>query len=154
MLRNIGQMGITVALEIRVEAENVCLFPYNLQFFASKVFDAGGRITEKTFSVHGSFFLGKSVKRIQKELSKQGYITHVEKSRHANSKAKRIIVENNSPVKNITVIQVSPGSRRHGDTAYVKVSTSDSGIMKIVSDATKYRTDGKEKAKIFFARRK
>ena len=130
------------------------LIPYNLQFFASKVFDAGGRITEKTFSVHGSFFLGKSVKRIQKELSKQGYITHVEKSRHANSKAKRIIVENNSLVKNITVIQVSPGSRRHGDTAYVKVSTSDSGIMKIVSDATKYRTDGKEKAKIFFARRK
>ena len=128
--------------------------PLDLQFFASKVFDVGGRVTEKSFSIHGSFFLGKSVIRIQKELNKQGYITYIEKSRHKNSKAKRIIVENNSPVKNITVVQVSPGSKRHGETAYVKVSTSNAGIMKIISDVTKYKTDGKEKAKLFFARRK
>lgn len=34
--------------------------PIDLQFFASKVFDAGGRVTEKSFSIHGSFFLSPS----------------------------------------------------------------------------------------------
>ncbi len=81
-------------------------------------------------------------------------MTHIEHSVHVNSKAKKIIIENRSKTKNITNVQVSPGSKRHGETPYVKVSTSDSGIYKIVSDKSKYKSDGKEKAKIFFARRK
>ncbi len=37
--------------------------------------------------------------------------------------------------------------------SYVKISTSDAGILKVVSDKSKYKSDGKEKAKIYFARR-
>lgn len=128
--------------------------PMNLQFFASKVFEPGGSISEKSFSEHGTFFLGKSVNKIQKALHQQGYKTHVERSRHAKSKAKRIIVDNSSKTKNIAIVQVSSSSKRHGDTPYVKVSTTNNGIFKIVSDKSKYKSDGNETAKIYFARRK
>jgi len=129
------------------------LLPINLQFFASKVFEKGGHISEESFSGYAEFFLGKSVKRIEKALNQQGYVTHIEHSVHVQSKAKKIIIENSSKTKNITNVQVSPGSKRHGETPYVKVSTSDSGKYKIVSDKSKYKSDGKEKAKVFFARR-
>ena len=56
--------------------------------------------------------------------------------------------------RNITVIQVSPKSKRHGDVPYVKVSTNDGGKYKVVSKKEGYKTDGKEKASIYFARRK
>ncbi len=51
-------------------------------------------------------------------------------------------------------MQISPGSKRHGETPYVKVSTTDSGKYKIVSNKDKYKSDGNEKAKVYFARRK
>lgn len=130
------------------------LLPMDLQFFASKVFEKGGHISEESFSGHGEYFLGKSVKRIEKALQQQGYVTHIERSVHIKSKAKKIIVENSSATKNIAVVQVSPESKRHGETPYVKVSTIDSGKYKIVSDKDKYKSDGNEKAKVYFARRK
>ena len=123
----------------------------NLQLFGHKVFESGGYLSEKSFS---EYFLGKSVGRIEKDMKKMGYKTHIERSTHVTSKAKKIVVDNTSKTKNISVVQVSPGSKRHGETAYVKVSTKDLGKFKIVSDKTKYKSDGKEKAKIFFARRK
>ena len=126
----------------------------NLQFFASKVFEKGGHISEKSFEEHREFFLGKNIKRLQKELCQQGYKTHIERSTHKTSKAKKIIVENGNKEKNISIVQVSPGSKRHGNVAYVKVSTTNAGIFKIISDESKYKSDGKEKAKIYFARRK
>ena len=129
------------------------LLPMNLQFFASKVFEKGGHISEESFSGHGEYFLGKSPKRIEKALQQQGYVTHIEKSKHVKSKAKKIIVENSSATKNIAVVQVSPGSKRHGETPYVKVSTTNSGKYKIVSNKDKYKSDGNEKAKVYFARR-
>ena len=88
--------------------------------------------------------------RIEKDMKKMGYKTHIERSTHVTSKEKKIVVDNTSKTKNISVVQVSPGSKRHGETAYVKVSTKDLGKFKIVSDKTKYKSDGKEKAKIFF----
>lgn len=130
------------------------LLKLDLQFFASKVFEEGGHVSEKSFSDHAEYFLGKSVKRIEKDMRQQGYKTHIERSTHKTSKAKRIIVDNSSKVKNVAVVQVSPGSKRHGETAYVKVSTTDTGKYKIVSDKSKYKSDGDEKAKILFARRK
>ncbi len=130
------------------------LLNMNLQFFASKAFEPGGHISEESFSKHGEYFLGKSPRRIEKALQQQGYLTHIEKSKHAKSKAKRIIVENPSVIKNITVVQVSPGSKRHGETPYVKVSTLNSGKYKIVSKKDRYRSDGHEKAKVYYARRK
>lgn len=125
----------------------------NLQLFASKAFEKGGHVSAKSIADHREYFLGKSVKRLEKAMNQQGYITHIERSRHKTSKAKKIIVENPSKIKNITVIQVSPYSKRHGSTAYVKISTTSGGIFKIVSNREKYKTDGKETAKIFFARR-
>ena len=126
----------------------------NLQFFASKVFEAGGHVSEKSFSEHREYFLGKSVAKIEAELKKQGYIVKREKSVHKTSKARKLVAQNPSSDRNIAVIQISPGSKRHGGVSYVKISAKDSGIFKVVSDEKKYRTDGKEKAKIYFARRK
>ncbi len=72
---------------------------------------------------------------------------------YATSKAKKLIIKNASKEKNIATILVSPGSKRHGNISYVKISTNDSGVFKVVSDEKKYKTDGKETAKIYFARR-
>ncbi|MCR5544874.1 MAG: hypothetical protein K6F30_00155 [Lachnospiraceae bacterium] len=130
------------------------LLKLNLQFFASKVFEAGGYLSEKSFEGHREFFLGKSPERIAKEMEKYGYKVKIEDSRHKFSKAKRIVVLNPSKERNISVVQVSPGSHRHGDTAYIKVSTTNGGKYKIVSKKDSYTSDGQEKAKIYFPRRK
>ncbi|MCR5203128.1 MAG: hypothetical protein K6D02_08610, partial [Lachnospiraceae bacterium] len=116
-------------------------------------FERGGHVSEKSFSEHREFFLGKSVARIENELKKHGYEVKRERSTHPTSKAQRLIVTNQSKDRNIAVIQISPGSKRHGNVSYVKISTSDAGILKVVSDKSKYKSDGKEKAKIYFARR-
>lgn len=126
----------------------------NLQFFASKVFGVGGLITEEAFAKHGAFFLGKSAKRIVKEMQQQGYEIHIERSTHKTSKARKVVVDNPSKIKNVTSVQISPGSKRHGETAYVKVSTSDVGKLKIVADKKKYKSDGKETAKLYFVERR
>jgi hypothetical protein len=126
----------------------------NLQFFASKVFGIGGHLTKESFEGHREFFLGKSPERIVKEMEKHGYKVQIEDSHHKYSKAKRIVVLNPSKERNITVVQVSPGSKRHGDTTYVKVSTTDGGKYKIVSHEHSYNSDGREKAKIYYPRRK
>ena len=126
----------------------------NLQFFASKVFEIGGFLSEKSFEAHREFFLGKSAKKIAKEMRKHGYKTRIENSRHKFSKAKRIVVLNPSKKRNITVVQVSPGSRRHGNTAYIKISTTNGGKYKIISNQDYYISDGKEKSKLYYPRRK
>ena len=130
------------------------LLPLDLQFFASKAFEKGGHISEKSFSEHREFFLGKSVAKLEAELRKQGYEVKRAKSKNSKSKAKKLIIKNASKEKNIATILISPGSKRHGNIAYVKVSTNDIGVLKVVSDESKYKSDGKETAKIFFARRK
>ena len=61
---------------------------------------------------------------------------------------------NPSKERNISVVQVSPGSHRHGNTAYIKVSTTDGGKYKIVSREDAYTSDGKQKTKIYYPRRK
>lgn len=83
------------------------------------------------------------------------YETTQRVSTHAGSKAKFIVTLNNNKDRNIQHIQVSPGSKRHGDVPYVKISTSDIGKIKII-DASKeqYKTDGVERAKLIFGRKK
>lgn len=130
------------------------LLETNLQFFASRVFEVGGYLSKKSFEGYREFFLGKSPRRIAKEMEKHGYKVKIENSRHTFSKAKRIVVLNPSKERNITAVQISPGSRRHGDTAYIKISTTDGGKYKIVANKDSYISDGKEKAKIYFPRRK
>lgn len=128
--------------------------PLNLQFFAARVFEKGGHISKESFEGHREYFLGKSVSRIKKELEKHGYKVSVQRSKYKDSKALRINILNPSKTKNVTVVQVSPKSKRHGEIPYVKVSTNDGGKYKIVSKEEGYKTDGKEKATIYFARRK
>lgn len=131
------------------------LLPLDLQFFASKAFEKGGHISEKSFSEHREFFLGKSVSKIQKELKKHGYDTEVAPSSHPGSKAKFIIVKNQSKIRNITTIEVTPGARNHGvRVSYVRISTNDIGKLKIVSNQEKYVPGKGDKAKVFYPRRK
>lgn len=48
-------------------------------------------------------------------------------------------------------MQISPGGGRHGSDPYVKISTTDKGIVKVVEGSKNtYKTDGKEKAIIIF----
>lgn len=118
------------------------------------IFDKTGHVTLESISARREFFLGKSIARIEHELHKYGYTTERKKSNRFGSKAKITIVINSSKERNIGQIQVSPGSKRHGDVPYVKISTKDIGKIKIIgSDSSKYKTDGKEKATLLFRRK-
>lgn len=117
------------------------------------IFDEFGHVTFERISARREFFLGKSAARLEHELNKHGYKTCRRPSVHRGSKAKFIITLNPSKNRNVTQIQVSSGSKRHGNVAYVKISTSDFGKIKIIADnRTSYKTDGKETAKLLFRR--
>ena len=114
-----------------------------------------GRSTDYT----GQYFcpqrevLGKTVGQINKMLQKRGYETTIRKSKFSTSRAKVIVIGNSSKERNITQVQVSPGSKRHGDVPYVKISTTDIGIQKIIdARPAEYKTDGNEKATLLFRR--
>lgn len=112
-----------------------------------------GYITYSGISAHREKFMTKSVRRIAKLLRKNGYEFEIRGSKNKNSKAKIIVITNSSKKRNIKQVQVSPGSRRHGGIPYVKISTSDKGIIKIINGKRKdYKTDGTEKARIYFKR--
>lgn len=112
-----------------------------------------GHITLDSISKRREFFLGKPIKKIDAYLHNQGYETVIRPSKHATSRAKIIVTTNPSVNRNIAQVQVSPGSKRHGDIPYVKISTKDIGIIKII-DGTReqYKSDGHEKAKLLFRR--
>ena len=115
----------------------------------------GARVTEASISKYRERFLGKKVGQIDRMLRKRGYETIIRKSVHSTSKAKVIVVGNADSERNITQVQVSPGSKRHGNVPYVKISTNDIGIQKIINGtAAEYKTDGRENAKLWFRRDK
>ncbi len=96
-------------------------------------------------------FSGKSADEIATMMVKSGYIVTVQKSTKFSSGAVIIKVNNTGSGRNITQVQVSPGGGRHGGNPYVKISTSDQGIIKIVQGSSStYKTDGKETATIIF----
>ena len=114
---------------------------------------AGAKITRESISAHREKFLGKTVGQIDKMLRQRGYQTTIRKSTHSTSKAKVIVIGNSSATRNITQVQVSPGSKRHGGVPYVKISTTDIGIQKIIDGTpAQYKTDGKENATLLFRR--
>lgn len=114
---------------------------------------SGSRITRESIYAHREKFLGKTVGQIDKMLRKRGYETTIRKSKFSTSRAKVIVVGNSSKERNITQVQVSPGSKRHGDVPYVKISTNDIGIQKIIdAKPSEYKTDGTEKARLLFRR--
>ena len=119
------------------------------------IFSRTGHITLESVSARREFFLGKSVAKIENILRKHGYITKRRNSIHATSKAKVIITTNSSKERNITQVQISPGSQRHGGVPYVKISTTDYGRIKIIgTEPENYKTDGKETATLLFRRKK
>lgn len=119
------------------------------------IFNKKGHVTFNSISARREFFLGKSVARLEHEFHRHGYKTERRPSTHKGSRAKFIITLNPSKDRNVSQIQVSPGSKRHGNVPYVKISTSDIGKIKIIgSDPKSYKTDGNEKAKILFRRKK
>lgn len=112
-------------------------------------------VTLDSISARREFFLGKPVSKIEKELHRHGYQTRVRGSIHATSKARIIVVTNATKERNISQVQVSPKSKRHGDVPYVKISTTDCGRIKIIgTDPEHYKTDGKEKAILLFRRKR
>lgn len=62
---------------------------------------------------------------------------------------------NGNKDRNISQIQVSPGSKRHGNVPYVKISTTDYGKIKIINASpSEYKSDGREKAELIFRGKK
>ena len=119
------------------------------------IFSKSGHVTYESISARREFFLGKSVARIENELNKHGYETKRRGSVHSTSKARVIVVTNQSKERNISQVQVSPGSKRHGNVPYVKISTTDQGRIKIIaSTPSEYKTDSHETAKLLFRRKK
>ena len=126
----------------------------NIQLFAcpSGPVSYNGKVTEESISNHREFFFGKTVQEIEKYLNRRGYQTKIRPSKRPDSKATVITVLNHTHERNITQVLVSPGSKRHGDVPYVKIST-DNGRYKVINSRPEdYKTDGKEKAKLIFRR--
>ncbi|MBR2564889.1 MAG: WXG100 family type VII secretion target [Paenibacillus sp.] len=114
-----------------------------------------GRASIETFKSNPKVFSGKSAEEIAKTLEDAGYEVTVQASKKSRSGAKIIKILNTEGDKNITQMQVSPGGGRHGESPYVKISTSDQGIIKIVDGSENvYKTDGAETATIIFTGRK
>ena len=120
-----------------------------------RLFSSIGHVTETSIRNHAEFFLGKSVAKSEHEVNKRGYETIRRPSKHSTSKAKIIVTTNTGKERNIAQLQVSPGSKRHGNVPYVKISTTDFGKYKIINASkSEYHTDGKENAKLIFRRDK
>lgn len=99
-----------------------------------------------------SAFSGKSAEEIADVLRNPGYDVTIKNSTRSRSGAQIIQINNPGGGKNISQVQVSPGGGRHGSNPYVKISTTDQGIIKIVDGIENtYKTDGKETATIIFS---
>jgi filamentous hemagglutinin len=110
-----------------------------------------GKITIDDIKANPDAFSGKSADEIAQMLKDAGYDVTVQASQRSSSGAKIIKINNPGGGKNITQVQVSPGGGRHGANPYVKISTSDQGIIKIVDGIEDiYKTDGKETSTIIF----
>lgn len=118
------------------------------------IFSKTGHVTLKSISDRAEFFLGKSAARLEHELQRYGYKIQRRPSIHSTSKATIIMILNCSKERNISQLQVSPGSKRHGNVPYVKISTADIGKIKIIAALqSEYKSDGRETAVLIFRRR-
>lgn len=126
----------------------------NIQYFASKIFRKDGHTDYKRIADNRELFYDKSVSQINSAMKEQGYETTIRKSTHSGSRAKFIVVGNSNQNRNVTAVEVTPGSPRHGNVPYVRISTSDLGKFKVINGTkSQYKTDGSEKAKLIFRRK-
>ena len=113
---------------------------------------ADGTLKTDDIKKHPKAFCGRTAEEIADVLTQTGYDVSIKTSTRSRSGAKIIQISNGSGKKNISQVQVSPGGGRHGNNAYVKISTTDQGIIKVVDgDESTYKTDGKENATIIFS---
>ena len=118
-------------------------------------FTRQGHLSVSSIRYHREKFMGKSVCDIQKMLEEHGYETKVRPSKHQKSRAMVIEITNPDKHRNISQVQVSPGTPRHGNVPYVKISTKDAGKIKVINGKRKdYKTDDKETATLIFQRNK
>ncbi len=111
-----------------------------------------GKVSIDDIKTNPSAFSEKSAEEIAEVLRHSGYDVTIKNSTRSRSGAQIIQVNNHSGGKNISQVQVSPGGGRHGSNPYVKISTTDQGIIKIVDGIeSTYKTDGKETATIIFS---
>ena len=111
-----------------------------------------GKVSIDDIKTNPSAFSGKSAEEIADVLRKSGYDVTIKNSTRSRSGAQIIQINNPGGGKNISQVQVSPGGGRHGSNPYVKISTTDQGIIKIVDGIeSTYKTDGKETATIIFS---
>lgn len=113
-----------------------------------------GHVTYEGTAAHREEFMDKSVEQIAEMLKENGYEFNIRGSRNPNSTTKIIQITNPSKERNIDQVQVSPdGSRHHGNVPYVKISTSNESLIKVIDGSREqYRTDGTEKARLIFRR--
>lgn len=105
-------------------------YKLDIQYFASKIFRKDGHTDYKRIADNREMFYDKSVYQINNVMKQQGYETTIRKSIHSNSKAKFIVVGNSNKNRNVTAVEVTPGTPRHGNVPYVRISTSDLGNSK------------------------
>ncbi|MEB5480582.1 hypothetical protein P8825_13480 [Shouchella clausii] len=98
------------------------------------VISSQGRVTVDAIKSNPNVFKGKSTDEIAQMLRDNGYDIVIEKSKRSSSGAEIIKINNLGSGRNITQVQVSPGGGRHGNNPYVKISTSDQGIIKVVME--------------------
>ena len=111
-----------------------------------------GKVSIDDLKANPSVFSGKSVDEIAQALTDAGYDVTVKASTRSRSGAQIIKINNPGGGKNISQVQVSPGGGRHGSNSYVKISTTDQGIIKIIDGSESlYKTDAKETATIIFS---
>lgn len=93
-----------------------------------------------------------TAKQWKKILSDLGYEdVSVAKSTHSSSGATIVKIGKQGKGNNINQVQISPGGGRHGESPYIKISTTNQGKIKVVfGKKSKYRNEGNEKATIIF----
>ncbi len=113
--------------------------------------DAGIDVPDYANAAH-HIVAGSSPKAAEAREILQKYDVTIQKSAKSKSGAEIIKINNPGGGKNISQVQVSPGGGRHGSNPYIKISTTDQGIIKIIDGLESlYKTDGKETATIVFS---
>ncbi len=110
-----------------------------------------GKVTKESIESNLNWFSGKNADEIAEVLYDQGYDVTIRNSTKSSSGAQIIEIHNTGNGMNISQVQISPGGGRHGASPYIKISTIDQGIFKIVDgSAADYISNAVEKATIFF----
>ena len=111
-------------------------------------------MTYEGIAAHREEFMDKSVEQIAEMLKTNGYEFNIRGSRNPNSTTKIIQITNPSKERNIDQVQVSPdGSRHHGNVSYVKISTSNESLIKVIDGTPEEYVPGNdEKARMIFRR--